>query len=80
MDKKTFIISVVAAVIISLVLGFYGGRYFERMNTARNFQRMRGNIQGRPTNGIRRTGSFPGGVIPSGSQTTTAGTQPTPTQ
>lgn len=66
MDKKTLIISIVASVIISLVLGFYGGRYFERINTVRNFQRMRGNLQGRPMNGIRRTGSFPGGYVPSG--------------
>ncbi|MBU0534822.1 MAG: hypothetical protein ABIJ82_01620 [Patescibacteria group bacterium] len=68
MDKKTFIISIIGAAAVSLVLGFYSGRYFERMNTARNFQRMRGNLQGRPANGMRRSGSFPGGFVPSGTQ------------
>ncbi len=70
MDKKTFIISIIGSVIVSLVLGFYGGRYFERVNTKRNFQNMRGNFQGRPANSIRRSGSFPGGSIPTGTQPT----------
>ena len=68
MDKKTLIISIIGSVIVSLVLGFYAGRYFERTSTRRNFQMMRGNFQGRPANGTRRSGSAPGGVIPSGTQ------------
>lgn len=66
MDKKTFIISIIGAVVVSLVLGFYGGRYFERMHTRRNFQNMRGNFPGRPENSIRRSGSFPGRLVPAG--------------
>jgi hypothetical protein len=83
MDKKTFIISIIGAAIVSLVLGFYGGRYFERINARKNFQNIRGNFQGRAGTsgtGLRRSGSFPGGALPSGSQTVTEGTQPTQTQ
>jgi hypothetical protein len=67
MDKKTFIISLVAAIVISLALGFYAGRYFERVSIRNTFQNTRGDFQGRGANGIRRSGSVPG-AIPAATQ------------
>ena len=75
MDKKTFIISIASAIVLSLVLGFYAGRYFERMSIRNGFQTMRGTFPGRTGNGFRRSGSFPGGAIPTEAQP--SGTQPT---
>lgn len=68
MNKKTTAVSIIGPALISLVLGFYSGRYFERANTRKNFQNVRENFQERQIDGTRRTDSYPEGSIPSRSQ------------
>ncbi len=60
--NKKYLVALAAALVLTALLGFYGGRYYERRTFQNRFAQMRNNFQGRQNGagGANGTNTGPG--------------------